>query len=133
MVKKISVYQEVELQTKVAGASPHRLVQLLYESALANLQLAQQLLRVNAPDKDQSLLLERSLIKALNIVLELRDSLDFTVSNELPHNLDLLYDYIQRRLLHARIKKDAAAVIESISLLETLKSGWDAIDQPSPE
>lgn len=133
MVKKISVYQEVELQTKVAGASPHRLVQLLYESALANLQLAQQLLRVNAPDKDQSLLLERSLIKALNIVLELRDSLDFTVSTELPHNLDLLYDYIQRRLLHARIKKDAAAVIESISLLETLKSGWDAIDQPSPE
>lgn len=129
MVKKISVYQEVELQTKVAGASPHRLVQLLYESALANLQLAQQLLRVDMPDKDQSILLERSLVKALNIVLELRDSLDFTVSTDLPHNLDLLYDYIQRRLLHARIKKDAAAVIESISLLETLKSGWDAIDQ----
>jgi flagellar protein FliS len=129
MVKKISVYQEVELQTKVAGASPHRLVQLLYESTLANLQLAQQLLRVDMPDKDQSILLERSLVKALNIVLELRDSLDFTVSTDLPHNLDLLYDYIQRRLLHARIKKDAAAVIESISLLETLKSGWDAIDQ----
>lgn len=131
MVKKVSVYQEVELHSKVTGASPHRLVQLLYESALVNLQLAQQLLIVAEPDKDQLAMLERSLVKALNIVLELRDSLDLTVNSELPHNLDLLYDYIQRRLLHARIKKDLAAVVESISLLETLKSGWDAIGQPT--
>jgi len=131
MAAKISIYQEVELQTKVAGASPHRLVQLLYESALTHLQLAHQLLRVES-DKDQLILLERSLVKALNIVLELRDALDFTVGSELPHNLDLLYDYIQRRLLHARIKKDIAAVKECMSLLETLKSGWDAIAQPSP-
>ena len=132
MVKKISLYQEVELHTKVAGASPHRLVQLLYESALVHLQLAQQLLIVVEPDQDQLAMLERSLIKALNIVLELRDSLDLTVNSELPHNLDLLYDYIQRRLLHARIKKDVAAVVESLSLLETLKSGWDAIGQQAP-
>lgn len=132
MVKKVSIYQEVELQTKVAGASPHRLVQLLYESALAHLQLAQQLLQLTEPDKEQSAILERSLVKALGIVMELRDSLDLNINSELPHNLDLLYDYIQRRLLHARIKKDAAAVVESMSLLETLKSGWDAIGQQSP-
>jgi flagellar secretion chaperone FliS len=132
MVKKISIYQEVELQSKVTGASPHRLVQLLYESALTHLQLAHQLLRVVEPEKDQSIMLERSLVKALNIVLELRDALDLTVGSELPHNLDLLYDYIQRRLLHARIKKDTAAVMECMSLLETLKSGWDAIGQQSP-
>jgi flagellin-specific chaperone FliS len=62
MVKKISLYQEVELHTKVAGASPHRLVQLLYESALVHLQLAQQLLIVAEPNKDQLAMLERSLI-----------------------------------------------------------------------
>jgi flagellar protein FliS len=132
MVKKVSIYQEVELHTKVAGASPHRLVQLLYDSALVNLQLAQQLLRVVEMDKDQAAMLDRSLVKALNIILELRDSLDLTVSSELPHNLDLLYDYIQRRILQARIKKDVAAVVECMSLLGTLKSGWDAIGQQSP-
>ncbi len=129
MVKKVSLYQEVEVQTKVAAASPHRLIQLLYESAVAHLQLAQQMLRLATMDADQSSALDRSLVKAVNIVLELRDSLDLTMDAELPHNLDLLYDYIQRRLLHARMKKDLAAVTESLNLLETLKSGWDAIAQ----
>jgi flagellar protein FliS len=133
MIKKISLYQEVELQSRVAGASPHRLVQLLYEAALVNLQLAQQLLQLTAPDGSQIALLERSLVKALHIVMELRDSLDFEVTSDLPHNLDSLYDYIQRRLLHARLKKDAAAVAECTSLLETLKSGWDAIGETTSE
>lgn len=133
MVKKVTLYQEVELQAKVVTASPHRLVQLLYEAALANLELAQQMLRLAELDKEQTKVLDRSLTKSLNIVLELRDALDFSIHSELPHNLDSLYDYIERRLLQARMKKELAAVVECYSLLETLKSGWDAIGQASPD
>lgn len=130
LVKKISLYQEVELQANVASASPHRLVQLLYEAVLSHLQLAQQLLQLPAPDRTQLAAVDRALAKSVDIVMELRDSLDLSVGADIPHNLDLLYEYIERRLLHARLKKDLAAVSEALSLLETLKSGWDAIGQP---
>jgi len=127
VIKKISLYQEVELQAKVVSASPHRLVQLLYEAALSHLQLAQQLLQLPEPDHAQRAIVDRALAKSVNIVTELRDSLDLTIGSEIPQNLDLLYEYIERRLLHARLKKDLAAVNESLSLLETLKAAWDAI------
>jgi flagellar protein FliS len=129
VVKKISLYQEVELQAKVASASPHRLVQLLYEAALSHLQLAQQLLQLPEIDRAQRAAVDRALSKSVDVVIELRDSLDLSIGSDIPHNLDLLYEYIERRLLHARLKKDLDAVNESLSLLETLKSGWDAIAQ----
>ena len=127
MVKNISLYQEVELHSKVASASPHRLVQLLYEAALSHLQLAQQLLQLPGLDRAQRAAVDRALAKSVDIVMELRDSLDLNVGSDIPHNLDLLYEYIERRLLHARLKKDLTAINESLSLLETLKSGWDAL------
>lgn len=127
MDKKVSLYQEVELQAKVASASPHRLVQLLYEAALSHLQLAQQLLQLPELDHAQRTAVDRALAKSVGIVIELRESLDLNIEVDIPHNLDLLYEYIERRLLRARLKKDLEAVSESLSLLETLKSGWDAI------
>lgn len=114
----------------MASASPHRLVQLLYEAGLSHLQLAQQLLQLPEADRIQRAAVDRALAKSVDIVIELRDSLDLNIGSDIPHNLDLLYEYIERRLLHARLKKDLAAVNESLSLLETLKSGWDAIAQP---
>lgn len=127
MANKVSLYQEVELQAKVASASPHRLVQLLYEAILSHLQLAQQLLQLPELDRVQSAAVDRALAKSVDIVMELRDSLDLNVGSEIPQNLDLLYEYIERLLLRARLKRDLAAVSESLSLLETLRSGWDAI------
>src|SRR5690606_5506424 len=136
MDKKISLYQDVELQSSIATASPHRLVQLLYEAALSHLQLAQHLLSLAESgladlDRSQMVAVDRALAKTVCILEELRDSSDMTIKSKLPHNLDLLYDYILSRLLHARLKKDPKVVGECFSLLETLKSAWDAIDRPS--
>jgi len=57
----------------------------------------------------------------------LREALDFESETDLPHQLDNLYDYLQRRLIIARINSDVDAVEECIALVETLKSGWDTI------
>jgi flagellar protein FliS len=91
--------------------------------------LAQQLLQLPEIDRAQRAAVDRALSKSVDVVIELRDSLDLSIGSDIPHNLDLLYEYIERRLLHARLKKDLEAVNESLSLLETLKSGWDAIAQ----
>jgi flagellar protein FliS len=38
-----------------------------------------------------------------------------------------LYDYMQRRLLHANLKNDTAAIDEVAELLRDLKQAWDAM------
>lgn len=130
MSRHASVYSQVDLQSKVAAASPHRLIQLLYEGAISRLTTAYRLMESQpegAAQQQNQKLVQQQLAKALDIVSALKDSLDTGSEEELPHNLDRLYDYIQRRLLSARIHFDCQAVKESQNLLEELKLAWDQI------
>jgi flagellar protein FliS len=65
--------------------------------------------------------------KAINIIGGLHDSLNLEAGGELARNLDVLYDYMQRRLLQANQKSDPAVLDEVAGLLRELKAGWDAI------
>jgi len=66
--------------------------------------------------------------KAISIIAGLQSSLDPAQSEEVSGNLDKLYDYMQRRLLEANLHNDMTMVAEVADLLETVKSGWDAIE-----
>ncbi len=127
MASDVKMYRQVDLNSKVNSASPHALIQMLYESVVSNLNRASMLQAQDQLSKPQLQMIDQCLSKAIDIVAALQDSLDGSVNSDLPHNLNMLYDYIQRRLLHARIHKDQGATTECQSLLETLKSGWDAI------
>lgn len=129
MPSDVNIYKQVDLNGKVANASPHRLIQMLYEASLSNLNSALHLLNSDGLKTSQLELIDRYLTKSVEVVAGLQESLDTSVDADLPHNLNRLYDYIQRRLLHARIQRDSSAIIECLSLLETLKSGWDAIQK----
>ncbi len=48
---------------------------------------------------------------------------------EIAGNLKDLYDYMERRLLHANLNNDIAALEEVIGLLRQVKSAWDAIPE----
>lgn len=133
MTSDVKVYRQVDLNGKVSSASPHVLIQMLYDGAVSNLNRVSLLQNQTGLSPQQRDMMEQCLSKAINIVSALQDSLDTSMTSELPHNLDRLYDYIQRRLLHARIQKDPGAVAECQSLIETLKSGWDIITQQVAE
>jgi flagellar secretion chaperone FliS len=49
----------------------------------------------------------------------------------LPERLDGLYDYMSRRLLEASTYNKSEVVAEVIDLMNTVKSGWDGIEQQS--
>lgn len=114
-------YRQLGIESEISNASPHRLIQLLFEGALARLAAAQ-----GAIERGDLAAKGELLGKAISIVGGLRSSLDMS-AGELSERLDQLYEYINLKLLEASVQNDAEKVNEAIQLLKTIKSGWDEI------
>lgn len=100
------------------AGSPHQMVSRLLEGALVRLDRARGELPQGRSD---------SLAAAVAIIEALQDALDLVRGGQLARNLCDLYDYMLRRLDHARSTAEAASITEVMSLLETIREGWEAI------
>lgn len=114
-------YRRLGIESEVTNASPHRLIQMLFEGALGRLAVAQ-----GALERGELATKGEALSKAIGIISGLRSSLDMS-TGELAENLDRIYEYINFRLLEASAENDVEKVIEVTQLVKTLKSGWDDI------
>ena len=116
----MNAYRSVGVESIVGSASPHKLVLMLFDGALAAVASAVAHLRDrNIPAKCESI------AKAMAIIDGgLKASLDLSVGGELAKNLSDLYAYMTQRLLHANLKNDPAALEEVAKLLEQLGSAW---------
>ena len=65
--------------------------------------------------------------KAIEIIGGLRSFLDFEQGGDLAARLEALYDYMERSLLEASAKNDLAKLDEVLTLLRSVKEGWDGI------
>ena len=120
--KALKQYQQINTQTGVAYASPHRLIQMLMEGAFERIATAKGCIqRHDIPGKGEQI------GKAIDIVGGLRDALNMEAGGELAANLDDLYDFMQRRLLEANLHSDVAILDEVANVLRPIKEGWDAI------
>ena len=120
--KGLQQYQQVNAQSGVAYASPHRLIQMLMEGAFERIAMAKGCIqRHDIPGKGEQI------GKAIDIIGGLREGLNLEVGGEIAANLDALYDYIQRRLLEANLHSDIAILDELANVLRPIKEGWDAI------
>lgn len=117
----IAQYQQVGTQS-ASYADPWELTGMLFGGAIERIAQARHALETG----DIARRGER-IGKAISIVDELRASLDHEIDPDFAANLDELYDYMQRRLLHANMHRDGAALDEVADLLREIKSGWDAI------
>lgn len=118
----LAQYQSVAVECRVAGSSPHTLVSMLFDGILKNLAVT-----TGAIDRNDISEKGRKISAAIKIIDNLRASLDMDRGGELSNNLASLYDYMERRLLEANVKNDKAILKEVASLIEDLKSGWDAM------
>ncbi|WP_084005116.1 flagellar export chaperone FliS [Gilvimarinus polysaccharolyticus] len=116
----IQNYQQVNVQSSVVDASPHRLIQMLFEGALERIAQAKgALARGSFVQKSERI------TKAVNIVQGLQGSLSDTEGGELTANLDELYDYVVRTLIQANQSNSIAKLDECARLLGEVKMGWD--------
>ncbi|QHD00222.1 flagellar export chaperone FliS [Pseudomonas sp. S04] len=123
-MKALRAYQKVNSHAQISEASPHRLIQMLYEGSLDRLAQAKgALARGDIPQKCLML------TKAIDIITGLRQGLDEEKAEDPAaiQQLASLYDYMNTQLLQANISNDPQIIDEVARLLITLKSGWDAI------
>lgn len=73
-----------------------------------------------------------SISKAINIIeAGLKEGLTENRGDELADNLLDLYNYMTRRLLHANLNNDVAAVEEVEGLLRNIADAWKEVVQPN--
>lgn len=116
---KVAAYNSVSTHGGVAAADPHRLILMLMDGALERLATARGCMEHNDIGGKAQLL-----NRAIQIIGELRGSLDVAKGAELAANLDALYDYMCRRLLQASLKNDLKMLDEVAKLLRELRDTW---------
>jgi len=119
----ISAYSKVGVGTAVSTASPHQLIVLLFEGARQAVIVARAGIESGDVPKKGA-----AITKAIDIILNgLRASLNLEEGGNLAQNLYALYDYMARRLLHANLNNDKAALDEVLNLLSEIHGAWVSI------
>ena len=116
---RLATYRSVATHGGVAADDPHRLILMLMDGALERISAAKGNL-ANGRKAEKCALIQRS----VDILQELRASLDFEAGGELAANLDSLYDYMVRQLVKANAG-DRAEILDEVSrLLTGIRGAW---------
>ena len=120
---KANAYRQVGVQSGIENASPHKLIQMLFDGLFQSLRAALGALeRGDVEEKGQQI------SKSVRILQEgLILGLDMEKGGELAVNLRLLYDYCVGQLTKANLHSDAALVEEVIGVLQPVADGWKEI------
>lgn len=123
-----NAYRQVGVHSGVENASPHMLIQMLFDGLFQSLNAAR-----GAMERGEIEEKGRHISKAVRILQEgLVVGLDLEKGGELAGNLKLLYDYSVGQLTKANLHNDTALVEEVIAVLQPVAQGWKEIgSQPA--
>jgi flagellar secretion chaperone FliS len=113
---------------EVLGASPLRLVELLYRGALESIAAARRYLKLG-DIRARS----RAVNKAVEIVTELSLALNHQAGGELSRTLAELYAYTGKLLLDANSQQVDPPLAEAERLLATLLEAWTTCSRDTTE
>jgi flagellar protein FliS len=118
-----SLYQQVGIETRLSGASPHQLVAMLFEGWMTAVAQARGALRAGDPGAKGV-----AIARAVRIIEEgLRAGLDLQAGGELAKDLNDLYAHLTFKLTYANLRNDEPALEECQRLMRPLQEAWAAI------
>ena len=112
-------YQQVATKT----APPGQLVLMLYDGAAKFLERAMAGFDIEDP-ADSNEAINNNIQRAQAIVFELNVTLNMDEGGKLATTLRSLYEYMDRRLMEANLKKDKAIVKEILDRVVVLRDAW---------
>lgn len=119
-------YQSVDLVSRIEGASPHQLVQVMYEELLKALDA----MAVAARRGDYVQRGERQ-SRALAILTGLETSLDFDKGGDIATGLVAVYREARRLVVAAGRENDPDRIQQARDMLFEISSAWESIVKPA--
>lgn len=107
------------LENSINTASPAKLVEMLYQNSIERLEKSKIMIK----NKDFSEA-NKQIIRVQDIITELNVSLDMKAGGKIAENLRALYNYMNRRLIEANLKKDLEIVEEVKIMIKELLETW---------
>jgi flagellar protein FliS len=96
---------------------------MLFDGALLSLDRA--LLGFSLTElAERNMAIHNNLRRAVDILRELRCSLDLDAGGQLAETLRNLYSYFERRLLESNLKKSRQGIDEVIPMIKQLRDAW---------
>ncbi|BBM88498.1 flagellar protein FliS [Spirochaetota bacterium] len=117
-------YQKAYEDNRIFSASRGELIVMLYEGAIRFNEKAIENMHFKTYDK-----VNHFISRSLDIIVELKTSLNLEAGGEIARNLDALYDYLLERLRIANKDKDKKIIEETNKILSELLSAWKTITQ----
>ena len=118
-----NAYRQVSAHSGVESASPHQLIQMLFDGLFQSLNAAR-----GAMERGEIEEKGRHITKSVRILQEgLVMGLDLEKGGELAANLKLLYDFSVAQLTKANIHNDVALVEEVTKILQPVAQSWKEI------
>ncbi len=112
----VQTYRELQLRT----ADPGTVLLMLYQGTIDALK--QAMAHLDAKDFAQK---GECLLRAHDIITQFVVSLDHDMGGEMTQNLEQLYYYMLDQILQGNINNDRKPLETVVSLLSTLKTGWE--------
>ena len=119
-----SGYARTYRANSVLTASPGQLVLMLYDGALKAIALAREGFEKVPDDPRRIEVINQQLLKAQAILAELQNGLNLEAGGEFAETMHRLYDYHNRRLLEANMRKQVEPVMEVERLVRELRDAW---------
>lgn len=122
----LSAYRETRIRT----ASQGRLIILLYDEAVKQLDRGLELLdqdRSGKKDPGRIEQINKAIVKAQEIVTELMVSLDFDQGGDIAKNLFSLYTWFNHELLESNIARDGSRIRAVRDMLDELRGAWTEV------
>lgn len=118
----VASYNQVKTGSALADASPHKLIDMLFDGAIERIAQAKgAMMHKNVELKGAKI------NSAINIVNGLRENLNHDDSEDIAGNLENLYEYVVRILSEAHKNNDPAKLDEATTILGDIASAWKQI------
>ncbi len=119
------LYNDIEISTEVMTASGHRLIQMLLDKTLQQIQVAKKFVVENNLEQRN-----QALKKVSDIVSYLRSCLNFNdpLAKDLSTLLDAVYVFVETSVLNATLKNEVVYLDQAYQVIFAIKSGWDGIE-----
>lgn len=120
MQSRLNAYKETHIKT----ASQGKIIIMLYDEAIRELDKAVSLIEGNTKEFDK---VNNSILRAQDMVTELMVSLDFDKGGEIAQGLFSLYMFFNRQMMEANMSKDTEPLKTVRNQLSELREAWDQI------